>query len=235
MANEFPEVWFETFLSPDNAAPVHHELKFIETYLPLPEFTRLVDVPCGIGRHAGPLAELGYHVVGIDRSAWALDAARAFYPELDFRCLDMFDLAALEETFDGLLCLWHSFGYGTSKQNVGLLTDMRAVLRPGGRLLMDIYNAEAAARLPRQEQGDRGGRSVTTRRTWSGSRLRVELEYSNSELRDVHEWELYTPDEFQEMAGGVGLNVVVSCAWFDPSIPPSPEHLRMQVLLERPS
>lgn len=234
VANEFSEVWFETFLSPENAAPVHRELEFIERHFPLAEFTRLIDVPCGIGRHAGPLAELGYHVVGIDRSEWAIDLARARYPAVDFRTLDMFDLAATEETFDGLLCLWHSFGYGSSEENVGLLADMRALLRPGGRLLMDIYNAEAAAQLPDRERGERAGRSVQTTRTWIGSRLRVELEYSDAALKDVHEWELYSPDEFERMAGTVGLHVVTRCAWFDPSIPPTADHLRMQFLLERP-
>ena len=234
VANEFPEVWFETFLSPGNAAPVHRELEFIQRHFPLPEFIRLIDVPCGIGRHAGPLAELGYRVVGIDRSEWATGVARARYPRVDFRTLDMFKLAAIDETFDGLLCLWHSFGYGSSDQNVALLADMRALLRPGGRLLMDIYNAEAAAQLPNQERGERAGRSVQTSRTWIGSRLRVELEYSDTDLRDVHEWELYSPGEFEKMAETVGLDVVTRCAWFDPSIPPNADHLRMQFVLEHP-
>lgn len=233
MANEFPEVWFETFLSRENAAPVDRELEFVRTHFPLPEFTRLIDVPCGIGRHAGPLAEVGYHVLGIDRSEWAIDMARDQYPDVDFRTLDMFDLAALEETFDGLLCLWHSFGYGSSEQNIALLADMRALLRPGGRLLIDIYNAEAAAQLPKQEREERAGRSVQTTRTWRGSRLRIELEYSDTQLRDVYEWELYSPDQFAQVAETVGFDVVSRCAWFDPNIPPSVDHLRMQVLLER--
>lgn len=235
MANEFPEVWFETFLSPENAAPVARELAFVRTHLPQPEFTRLIDVPCGIGRHAGPLANEGYHVLGIDRSERAIDVARARYPGVDFRIGDMFELAAIEETFDGLLCLWHSFGYGSSEQNIGLLADMRALLRPGGRLLMDIYNAEAAALLPNQERGERAGRTVQTTRSWLGSRLRVELEYSDTQLRDVHEWEMYSPDQFANVAESLGLDVVRCCAWFDPSIPPSPDHLRMQFLLERSS
>jgi SAM-dependent methyltransferase len=234
VANEFPEVWFETFLSPENAAPVDRELEFIERHFPLAQFTRLIDVPCGIGRHAGPLAEAGYHVVGIDRSAWATDVARARYPGVDFRTLDMFELAGIEEIFDGLVCLWQSFGYGSSEQNVELLACMRALLRPGGRLLMDIYNADAAAKLPKEERREQAGRSVRTTRTWLGARLRVELEYSDAEQIDVHEWELYSPREFGRIAETVGLDVVTRCAWFDPNIPPTADHLRMQFLLERP-
>lgn len=235
MTNEFPEVWFETFLSPENAAPVERELSFIQLHFPLPGFTRLLDVPCGIGRHAGPLNELGYQVLGIDRSQRAVDVARAQYPGVDFHVGDMFDLGSLEDEFDGLLCLWQSFGYGTPEENLDLLADMRGVVRPGGRILMDIYNADAAAKLPDQAQEERAGRTVYTSRSWSGSRLRVELQYSGLRPQDVHEWELYSPDTFSDMAETVGLDVVTSCAWFDPRIPPSAEHLRMQFLLECPS
>lgn len=233
MANEFPEIWFETFLSPETAAPVDRELEFVRRHVPLPGFARILDVPCGIGRHAGPLAALGYRVVGIDRSEWATSAARARYPGVDFRTLDMFELGSLREVFDGLLCLWQSFGYGSADQNLRLLADMRTLLRPGGRLVMDLYNAEAAAQLPRHEVGERAGRSVETKRTWFGSRMRVELEYSGTDVRDVHEWHLYGPDEFEKLAVRTGLAVVARCAWFDLAVPPSADHLRMQFLLER--
>jgi hypothetical protein len=63
--------------------------------------------------------------------------------------------------------------------------------------------------------------------------LGVELEYSATDLTDLHEWELYSPDDFEEMAGTVGFDVVMRCAWFDPNLPPSADHLRMQLLLER--
>ena len=33
-----------------------------------PEGGDLLDVPCGFGRHAVPLAQAGYRVVGVDRS-----------------------------------------------------------------------------------------------------------------------------------------------------------------------
>lgn len=144
MANEFPAIWFDTFLSPGNAAPVDRELGFICDHLPVSKYPRLLDVACGIGRHAGPLAALGYAIVGIDRSERALTLARRQYPEVEFRKLDMFELRSLTGTFDGVLSLWQSFGYGDSDQNRRLLLDMRKLLRPGGRILLDIYNADAA-------------------------------------------------------------------------------------------
>ena len=41
-----------------------------------PEGGELLDVPCGFGRHAVPLAAAGYAVTGVDRSSALLDAAR---------------------------------------------------------------------------------------------------------------------------------------------------------------
>lgn len=231
--NEFPAIWFDTFLSAGNAAPVGRELEFIRLHLPLPDFRRLLDVPCGIGRHSGPLAALGYEMLGIDRSEIALAAARRDHPEVEFRRLDMFALTSVGETFDGILCLWQSFGYGDSDQNRALLGDMRGMLRPGGRIVLDVYNADAIRKLPERAVEKRAGRTVRTRRSWRGRRLRVELEYSDRDEIDVHEWETYDPAALERMALDAGLDVVVRCAWFDPAVPPSEDHVRMQFLLER--
>jgi 2-polyprenyl-3-methyl-5-hydroxy-6-metoxy-1,4-benzoquinol methylase len=66
MANEFPPIWFDAFLSPGASASVNCELVFIQRHLPVTDYPRLLDIPCAIGRHAGPLAALGYDVVGGD-------------------------------------------------------------------------------------------------------------------------------------------------------------------------
>lgn len=234
MTNDFPSIWFQTFLAPDNASPVHRELEFIQRYLPVSEFPRVLDIPCGIGRHAGPLAALGYEVLGVDRSEEALAVARVTYPDVEFRQLDMFELSSLNEEFDALLCLWQSFGYGDSIQNRDVLTEMRRRLRPGGRLLLDVYNAEAVKLLPRRSEDVRNGRTVRTRRVLGDRRLSVELRYSDSQQVDMYDWEIYTPSELTEIATEADLNHVLDCAWFDPTILPSPEDLRMQLLFERP-
>lgn len=233
MLNEFPTIWFETFLSPDNHAPVDRELAFITSYLPVMEYRRLLDIPCGIGRHAGPLAALGYDVLGIDRSEAALAVAHSQYPGVEFLALDMFALSSIRRTFDAVLCLWQSFGYGDSAQNREWLRTVRQVLRPGGRVLLDIYNADAVAALPAHATEQRAGRTIHTRRSVQGRRLRVELEYSDTADVDIHEWEIFTPDQITQLAAEVQLHVLFSCAWFDEEIIPSSEHARMQILLER--
>lgn len=234
MTNEFSATWFETFLAPETAAPIDRELDFIRTHLPLNEFPRLLDVPCGIGRHAIPLARLGYAVLGIDRSEPALDVARRQQVSgATFRTLDMTDLASMQETFDGVLCLWSSFGYGSLEQNQRLLGDMCGRLRRGGRLLLDVYNADALPRLPRAESAVRGGRTVVTRRELVDRRFRVHLNYPGAQDEDAFDWLVYTPDQLRETGASLGLDALFACAWFDRAVPPSADHLRMQLLFEK--
>ena len=234
MINDFSATWFDTFLASGTAASIEPELRFIRTHLPLEAFPRLLDVPCGIGRHAIPLARLGYEVLGIDRSEAALDVARREAgPGATFRALDMSQLSSMPETFDAILCLWASFGYGTSAANQRLLRAMGDRLRNGGRVLLDVYNADALRQLPETETAVRAGRIVTTRRDLVGNRYRVDLSYSGSHDADSFDWEVYTPSELERVAASAGLDVLFTCAWFDRRIPPTAEHLRMQVLCEK--
>lgn len=235
MSNEFPPVWFETFLSPDNAAPVERELAFVSRHLPVSEYRCLLDVPCGIGRHSGPLAALGYEVLGVDRSEAALAVASKQYPSVQFLALDMFQLSSIRRTFDAVLCLWQSFGYGDAAQNRDMLAGMCQVLRPRGRVLLDIYNADAVVTLPPETTEQRAGRTIHTRRSMKDRRLTIELEYSDVAIVDKHDWEVFTPDQIVQLAADVDLNVLLTCAWFDETIRPGSEHLRMQLLFERRS
>ena len=234
MANEFSATWFETFLAPETAAPVEREVNFVRTHLPLDGFPRLLDVACGVGRHAIPLARLGYEVLGVDRSERALDVARReTVSGATFRSLDMTDLASVQGPFDGVLCLWSSFGYGTLEQNQRLLADMSSRLREGGRLLLDVYNADALHRLPRVESEVRGGRAVATHRELVGRRFRVHLRYAGTRDEDTFDWLLYTPSQLADAGAAVGLDALFACAGFDRDTSPSADRQRMQLLFEK--
>ena len=129
--------------------------------------------------HGALEAYIGVDVLGIDRSDHALDVARhQDVSGATFRSLELRDLASVKKTFDGILCLWSSFGYGTPEDNHRLLRDMSGRLREGGRLLLDVYNADAVHRLPELESSVRGGRTVRTRRKLVGRRFSVHVSYS---------------------------------------------------------
>jgi len=111
-----------------------------------PDGGDLVDVACGFGRHSVPLARAGYRVVAVDRSQALLDEARRRaggdrWPKLahaDYR-----DLPLPDESFDAALNLFSSLGYLGDEDDTKVLAEIRRVLRPGGRLVIEIMHRDA--------------------------------------------------------------------------------------------
>jgi SAM-dependent methyltransferase len=153
--------WFKHFFDASYVAalreekPLRHtrlEVAFVLRSLRLPAGARILDVPCGYGRHAALLARRGFRVVGVDLSRAMLAEARDRFtegPRLRFRRGDMRRLAFREE-FDAVINLYTSFGYFTPAQNVTTLRRMARALRPGGRLLVDHRDPVYDAALPRR-------------------------------------------------------------------------------------
>ena len=105
----------------------------------------LLDVPCGYGRHTIPLARAGYRVVGVDRSRTLLAEARRRAggeraPELveaDYR-----ELPFADECFDAALNLFTSLGFLGDEEDVKALAEIGRVLRPAGRLVIEILHRD---------------------------------------------------------------------------------------------
>lgn len=229
----FSSDWYSVFL--DTIAPeqTEAEVAFISRCIPLASHPRILDVCCGVGRHANELARRGYNVIGVDTNVSVLERARAAAPEgATFLTLDMRELDKLPTQFDGVINLWSSFGYFDDLGNETVLRQMASKLRSRGRAVIDIYNRDHVTNLPAQEQNVRGGVNFTTRRAWAGNRMKVQLTYESGATDDF-EWRVYSPAEFSELSTAAGLDIVHSCAWFVESLPASSEHARMQFVLER--
>jgi len=126
------------------------EVRFVEECLGLAPGSRVLDVPCGSGRHAVALAVRGHRVVGRDISVEAVDharaAARAAGVELDVAVGEMRELPR-EARFDAALCLGNSLGYLDVDGLGEFLGGLAAALRPGGGLVVD-YAGAAESLLP---------------------------------------------------------------------------------------
>lgn len=132
------------------------DIGFVRRHLGAAPRARLVDVPCGAGRHALALARLGYRVTGIDLSeeaiARAAAAAEAERLPARFVRADMREFA-VDEPCDGALCLGNSLGYFGAGGMRAFFAKLARSVAIGGRLVLDTY-ACAESILPFQEARD---------------------------------------------------------------------------------
>src|ERR1700731_1841714 len=122
------------------------EVGQIEALLQLRPPRRILDLPCGQGRHAIELARRGYEVTGVDLSPYMLGVARerADASRVRVRWLvgDMRE-ALPGETFDLVLNLFTSFGYFADEADDRLVVRAAAsMLEPGGRFLLEVINGQ---------------------------------------------------------------------------------------------
>jgi SAM-dependent methyltransferase len=114
-----------------------------------PDGGDLLDVPCGFGRHVVPLARAGYRAVGVDRSPALLEEAKRRagperWPKL--AVADYRELPFADESFDAALNLFSSLGYLGDEGDTHVLGEIRRVLRPDGRLVIEIMHRDRAVR-----------------------------------------------------------------------------------------
>lgn len=121
----------------------------------------ILDAGCGYGRVALPLARAGHRVVGIDLDPGLIAAARrparGLGLALRYRVGDIRELPAPDASHDAVLCLWSTFQHLlTARDRSRFLAEALRVLRPGGRLVLEMTDAgepALAARLAREGGG----------------------------------------------------------------------------------
>jgi SAM-dependent methyltransferase len=230
MSNEYSDRWFQAFLDTVPEDWTRAEIAGVTGRLPLPGFRRVLDVCCGAGRHAGPLAAAGYEVTGVDRDVAAVARAARAVPDGRFLALDQRALGTLRATFDAALILWQSFGWFDAATNDRVLADLAARLRPGGRLLLDVYHPGYVRAHAGTATSTRATECRSITNEVRGDRLVSTIAYRDGST-DTMDFELLDPGDLAARAGRYGFALVEACAWWDADRPPSPDEQRYQLVL----
>jgi SAM-dependent methyltransferase len=205
-----------------------------------PAARSLLDLGCGTGRHGCRMAARGYEVVGVERSARMLEAARASAAALGsnrFVCIDG-DACTVElgRTFDAISALFHVVSYQTRDDELrALFENVERHLAPGGCFVFDVWHADAVLAL-RPEVRVARRESETLRLTRiaeptldAGARV-VEVAYTMfieskqtdaiRRIEERHRLRYFSREEIEQVAAGAGFRLVESEEWLTKA-PPS--------------
>ncbi len=111
------------------------------------EGTRVLDVPCGPGRHAAALTTRGCSVTGWDLTQAHIDDARSLSEKARFQVGDMYS-TDFGGPFDVAVNLFSSIGYSCDEEDdLSFFRAVFAALEPGGLFVIDTMSKEILARV----------------------------------------------------------------------------------------
>jgi D-alanine-D-alanine ligase len=132
----------------DDPKITHKEIDVFSNLLHLTPQERILDMACGQGRHVLELARRGFkNVEGIDQSHFLIEKAKKDAEKenlfVTFKEGDARQLPYPADTFDVVMILGNSFGYfENARDDLMVLRDVARVLKPSGRILLDITNGD---------------------------------------------------------------------------------------------
>jgi SAM-dependent methyltransferase len=185
--------------------------------LALPDGSRILDVPCGQGRHAHLLAEAGFDVDALDYSQTLLDLAveRGVGKTLRYVQGDMRRLPGRwTGRFDAVVNLFTSFGFFLDpKDDARVIAEFARVLNDDGVLVWhggsrdgvmarflerDWWRSDDDTMIAHERDFDPLSGVLTIRTSWEGKRASGERE---------HRIRLYTATRLAELCADAGLVV----------------------------
>lgn len=200
---------------------------------------RLLDLGCGTGGHAIPLARRGYEVVAIDRSSAMLAVARrktvaaAVAGRVTLIEADAATVR-LDRPVDAALMMFAVLGYQASPGKA--LAAVRAGLRPNGLFVFDVWYGpavEAQRPSPQWRLADVDGHRIIRLASGELDRsartcavdirlLRLAGDRIVDETSERHRVRYFFEDELRALLRDAGLEMIRLAAFPDPDRDPSP-------------
>ena len=120
---------------------------------------KILDLACGYGRLAIPLAKAGYDIQGIDLSPNLIKdakmSARKNRLKMRFLVGDMRRLPYKNESFDAVICMWSSFNHLLKqKDQVKALKEIYRTMKDFAIIDMPFYKLIKGKRLVKIRIGD---------------------------------------------------------------------------------
>jgi SAM-dependent methyltransferase len=190
------------------------EADFLEKALQLSPGGRILDNPCGSGRHSLELAARGYRVTGIDLSAEFVAEAQATAAsrglDTEFLRQDMRAIDA-EAEFDGGFCFGNSFSYIDYAGSCAFLAAVSRSLKPGARFALEsgIAAESLLPKLERRRWLQLGDILFLSSNQYDAVESRLDIQYTfvrdgHADTREACSY-IYTVAEIRRMLSQAGL------------------------------
>ncbi|MEX2611278.1 MAG: class I SAM-dependent methyltransferase [Gemmatimonadota bacterium] len=138
--HHFDDVYFQLHDPLFSEARSRCEVAGMRELLALPHGARVLDAPCGWGRHTGLLVEAGMNAYGADLS---LDLLRHTPAASGYAAADLRRLPFASASFDAVVNVYTSLGlFLDDAEDVAALAEARRVLKPGGSLLLESMHRD---------------------------------------------------------------------------------------------
>jgi SAM-dependent methyltransferase len=169
------------------------EADFVQKVLQTTPPARLLDVPCGGGRHSLALAARGFDLTAVDLSETFLEAARSKQiPATGRVTWEQRDMRDLPWTgaFDGAYCMGNSFGYLDDAGHAAFVRAVANALKPGARFVLDTgYLTECLLPVLQERTWyEMGGITVMTERRYDPADGRLHVEYTTFRDGKLEKW-----------------------------------------------
>ena len=216
------------------------------------EIKTILDLGCGTGNHAIPLARRGYQVTGVDISEDMLVCARAksqsagnegqIFLHGDIRCID------LHHKFDAVLMMFAVLGYQTTNEDVlSSLNTASRHLKPGGLFICDVWYGPAVLMqrptekvkiipIPKGKIFRTASGHLNTFRHLCEIRyyiLRIEDQRVVSESEEKHSMRYFFPQELNTLMHHADLKMADICAFGVLDQHPSEDTWNVLVIAEK--
>lgn len=207
--------WFEKWFNEDylklyahrNEEEATEQVDFLLSHLEIAQGAKVLDLGCGMGRHAFAFARRGFDVTGIDLSPLLIQQAKvALQKEPELRCrlhfmeANLFALPPLGK-FDVVTNLFTSFGYfEKDEKNAALFRVAAEHLNPEGVFFLDyLHPGQVRRSLIPHEQKEIEGGHVDIFKTITNNRVVKTIQFYRPERTYSEKVKLYDRSEVEKM------------------------------------
>ena len=193
------------------------EVDFLLDVLNCRPDARLLDIPCGFGRHTLELAKRGYQMTGIDLSAEFIQTLRQRV-EAEKLSVEVIHgdvlTTRLATSFDGAYCLGNSFGYVDYAGMGAFVGNVSAALKPGARFVINsgLLAESILPNFPKTGHYVLGDLTMDIRNAHSMEEgcMVTELTYTQAERTEKHAFKhyIYTLTEVKRLLATYGLQTI---------------------------